>query len=63
MNVEPHAVVGPSYDGDTAGWAEHQAALLRAGRFAQLDIENIRAVVAAHGRIRSRPKGRRSRVT
>ena len=31
----------PAYDGDGAAWATHQAALLRAGRFDDLDIEHI----------------------
>ena len=61
MNIEPRAVVGPSYDGDTAGWAEHQAALLRAGRFAQLDIENIAEEIESVGR--SEQKELTSRLT
>lgn len=31
----------PTYDGDGAAWADHQAAMLRAGRFDQLDAENL----------------------
>ena len=34
------------YDTDVIAWANRQAALLRAGRFAELDIDHI-AVVAA----------------
>ena len=30
-----------SYDGDVVAWANEQARLLRAGRFAELDIEHI----------------------
>lgn len=30
-----------NYDGDTVAWANEQAALLRAGRFSELDIEHI----------------------
>lgn len=30
-----------SYDGDVVAWANEQAALLRAGRFSELDIEHI----------------------
>ena len=55
MEVEPHAAAGPSYDGDALGWAEHQAALLHARRFVELDIESV-------GRS-ERKRGRRSRAT
>lgn len=30
-----------NYDGDVVAWANEQAALLRAGRFSELDIEHI----------------------
>lgn len=50
MDLEPRVVAGPSYDGDTAGWAEHQAALLRAGRLAELDIENVAEEIESVGR-------------
>ena len=31
----------PDYEADFAAWAERQAALVRAGRFAELDVENV----------------------
>ncbi len=61
MDVEFHAAVGPSYDGDTVGWAEHQAALLRAGCFAELDIENVAEEIESVGR--SERKELTSRLT
>lgn len=33
--------MGTLYDEDVVAWAEQQAALLRAGRWSQLDIDNI----------------------
>ena len=54
MDVDLRAIPGPGYDGDTAGWAEHQAALLRAGRFAELDIQNIAEEIESVGRSEQR---------
>ena len=54
MDVELHAIAGPGYDGDTAGWAKHQAALLRAGRFTELDIENVADEIESVGKSEQR---------
>ena len=36
--------MGALYDGDVVAWAYEQAALLRAGRWSELDIDNIESV-------------------
>lgn len=41
--------VGPAYDADIVAWSRHQAALLRAGRFEQLDIERVAQTIEAVG--------------
>ena len=33
--------MGARYDSDVVAWASEQAALLRAGKLSQIDIENI----------------------
>ncbi|MFP4247786.1 MAG: DUF29 domain-containing protein [Halochromatium sp.] len=37
----PHTEQSATYEADVIAWANHQAALLRAGRFHELDIEHI----------------------
>lgn len=44
----------PRYDEDLAAWAVEQAALLRAGRFAELDVENLADEIAAVARAEQR---------
>lgn len=40
---------GPAYDADILAWSRHQAGLLRAGRFEQLDIERVAETIEAVG--------------
>jgi hypothetical protein len=40
----------PAYEADFYAWTERQAALVRAGRFAELDIENVSEELEAMGR-------------
>lgn len=43
MNVKPkfEPAAAPTYAGDYYGWVQQQVALLKAGRFEALDIENL----------------------
>jgi hypothetical protein len=43
-----------AYDADFSGWAAEQSALLRGGRFAEADIENIAQEIES-ARERRRP--------
>ncbi len=43
-----------TYDGDFCAWLEQQAALIRAGRFDQLDIQNIAEELEGLGRLDKR---------
>lgn len=43
-----------SYDADVIAWANEQAGLLRAGRFAELDIEHIAAEIEDVGKSEQR---------
>jgi hypothetical protein len=42
--------VGTAYEADFAAWATEQAELLRAGRFSDLDVENLAEEVESMGR-------------
>lgn len=42
--------MGAAYDSDLSAWATEQAALLRAGRLAELDIEHLAEEIEAIGR-------------
>ena len=44
----------PDYDADFYGWANEQAALLRAGRLGDADIANIAEEIESMGRIEKR---------
>ena len=46
VSAEP----SPPYDGDTYGWAVRQAELLRAGRFAEVDLPNVIEEIETVGR-------------
>jgi hypothetical protein len=41
---------GPGYDEDFALWSVHQAALIRAGRFDLVDLENVAEEIESLGR-------------
>jgi hypothetical protein len=41
---------GPGYDDDFVLWSAHQAALLRAGRFDLVDLENVAEEIESLGR-------------
>ncbi|HAT1683239.1 TPA: DUF29 domain-containing protein [Klebsiella oxytoca] len=54
--------MGTCYDTDVVVWANEQAALLRAGKFSQLDIENIAGEIEDVGRSEKRELASRMAV-
>ena len=46
----PDQGVTATYDNDFAAWAEEQAQLLRAGRFAEMDVANLAEEIESMGR-------------
>jgi hypothetical protein len=53
---------GPGYDEDFALWSAHQAALIRAGRFDLVDLENVAEEIESLGRSDRRQLQRRLEV-
>ena len=50
------------YDADVVAWSSEQAALLRAGRFSELDIEHLADEIEDVGRSEERELGSRMAV-
>jgi hypothetical protein len=57
-----HSTSGTSIHGRTSTWANEQAALIRAGKFDQADIENIAEELETLGRSEARELKSRYRV-
>ena len=52
--MDDHIVRPTTYDSDFYAWANQQAALLRKGRFAEADVENIAEEIESLGRSEKR---------
>ena len=57
--MDHDATQAPSlYDTDFAAWSHHTAELLRAGRFDEVEVENVAEEIARLGKPNARPYDR-----